>query len=183
MARPAPIHPKEKCFSLSRCRRPPREQGAYFHLPGQTHWQGRWCGEVHDAATALEQLAPADLFLQAPFLHLLEAHPPGLRGGLLLLYYRGRLTGAGYCQFLSFDAGRQIRLAPGEQPRWPALRDAVARRLRFEVLVLGQFLVSGPHALARWRDQRSWGSQSATPAISAAAGSVSCCGQVAAPKA
>lgn len=124
---------------------------ATFTIPGFAGWEGEWYADVAAAGRCWEALAGDDVFVQPAFLKVLEQYPPALDHGCCILRHPVKGQVGLFCQFLPFDAGRQIRLDNNDSTRnadWLGdLRRRVAGWLRFEVLTLGQMVVSGPHAL------------------------------------
>ena len=90
-----------------------------------------------------------NVFLERNYLGVLEATPPGNAGFGYLLSYKGRHpVGVAALQFFDFDAATHIRLqrqaAEGPGATGP-LKQALARRLKFRVLVCGNMLLTGEH--------------------------------------
>jgi len=94
--------------------------------------------------------AASNLLLDRRYLRVLEQAPPaGIDFGYLLYYREGRPMGKAILQYIDFDAAthlkaqREVDDREGMEAR---VKRALARRLKYRVLVCGNLLFTGEHA-------------------------------------
>ena len=125
---------------------PAAEPATAFEVPGWADWTGAWLesGTGHPAVADLLTLSD-NPFLDPALVAYLQKSPPGVETGLLVLRKKGVERVVATVQFLPFRADKQIQLGEHSKRGW---RMRWAKWLRFEVLSVGQFLTTGPYAVA-----------------------------------
>ncbi len=108
-------------------------------------------------ASEWERVQPADnLFLQRPYLHLLENHPPkGMQFSYLVFYRQMEPIGLAVLQLQHFKASESLGLdqEKKEEKSTPCfftaygrfLKSFVAHRVEFNTMVCGNLLLTGEH--------------------------------------
>ena len=106
-----------------------------------------------DVPAVWDDLRPNDVFLGSKYLGALERYPPeGMDFVYILFYQQARAIGKAYCQVKHFDASKHIVEDKREADK-PCFFNAlsgyvkswVSKRVKSEVLVCGNLLVTGEH--------------------------------------
>ena len=106
---------------------------------------------IDELSSRWDQAAPVDnIFLQRPYLSIVEAFPPkGVQFRYLVCEKDGLPIGVMLLQLATFDAAQNIK--SDQAPRglrenfYSGIRQAVSRRASFGTLTCGNFLLSGQH--------------------------------------
>lgn len=115
----------------------------------------RFYFKAKDLPAFWEELAPDDdLFLQLPYLEMLEECPPSdMEFAYLIFYHQQKPVGIAMCQIITFDAQKHIQTAP-ELPKnrlqgfIQKIKTYVAGKLHFKVLICGNMFVTGQHCIS-----------------------------------
>jgi len=109
---------------------------------------------IHDRiapiAVLWDSIVPSgDPYWSSSFLSNIERQPPGEYGFRYMIFYRDeRPIGVAYAQLTEFSAWQSIRgdIREGERRGMSLFRNWLAKKLRLNVLIMGNTLVSGPYA-------------------------------------
>ena len=115
----------------------------------------RFYRSIASAATDWDAAAPVhNLFLQRPYLHTLEQHPPeGMQMGYLVFYKGEDPVGVAICQMQYFQASQSIKEEePAEKTscfftglaRW--FKRKIATQVSADILIVGNMLFTGENA-------------------------------------
>lgn len=117
-------------------------------------YRHRYFRSIHDAGSDWDRVAPAtDIFLQRPYLSILEKNPPlGMRFGYLIFYRDTDPVGVALCQIKYFkgDDNIQEQERPTKDPCFFTSLSAwfkrrVAGQLAADILICGNMLLTGEH--------------------------------------
>ncbi len=125
---------------------------------------------IEAAASDWDTAAPPDdLFLQRPFLTVLESNPPlGMRFGYLIFYRNEEPVGVALCQFKYFKGDDNISESEHESKNDPCFFNGLAKWFKrwvagivaADILICGNMLLTGEHGF--WFDAQKISPEKAT---------------------
>lgn len=127
----------------------PRPVAERAGAPAEYHY--RFFRSIEAAGRHWDQAAPPDLFLQRPYLSLVEKTPPkGMRFGYLVFYCGDLPIGVALCQIKYFKADENIQEDAPKDPcfftnlgRW--FKKQVSGWVAADILICGNMLLTGEH--------------------------------------